>query len=270
MTPFHTPSSQPSRWQRDAFRRLPALLQGGRIPLLLTGVPRRFPRVPFVAAEVLRGAIPRITTVQDTIRQGRRQQRDIWRLGAADDEGQRDATPVHQQAVFAPIFFPDPWGSVPRPLALTGLWSVIHRYSATSRRCCASRRTPSARLATGVQTAQQPATLKNTDGSRSDSQTVLWATPSIECRFEGHTRSRQRLVWRATAFALPRLSVDTPDSGLAAALESTVPLSARRHLRLPMIEPFVCVSCWTTRTAMRFLSIIIYGQVLRKNHDGAY
>ena len=259
MTAFNHPSSQASRWQREAFRCLPTLQQRGRIPLLLTGVPRRFPRVPFVAAEVLRGPIPRITPLQDAIRQGRGQQRDIRRFRAADDEGQWDATPVHQQAALAPIFFPDPSGSVRRPLALTGLWSASHRYSARSRQCCASHHTPSARLATGAQTIPPPATLKNTDGSRLDSQTVLWATPSIERRFEGHTRSRQRLVWRATAFVLPRRSVDTPDSGRAAALESMVPLSARRHLRLPMIEPFVCVSCWTTRTAMQFLSIIIYG-----------
>ena len=125
MTAFNHPSSQASRWQGEAFCRLPALLQSGRIPLLLTSVPRRFPRVPFVAAEVLRGAIPWVTTVQDPICQRRGQQRDIRCLGPADDEGQRDATPVHQQAVLAPIFFPDLSGSVRRPLARTGLWSAI-------------------------------------------------------------------------------------------------------------------------------------------------
>jgi hypothetical protein len=63
----------------------------------------------------------------------------------------------------------------------------------------------------------------------------------------------------ATASVRLRVGVDIPGSGRAAAWEFMVPLSARRHLRLPMIEPFVWVSCWTTRTAMRFLSIIMYG-----------
>jgi hypothetical protein len=243
MTTFHHPSSQPSRWQREAFRRLPTLQQRGRIPLRLTGLPRRFSCVPFVAAEVLRSSIPRIASVQDTRRQGRRQPRDIWRFRAADDEGQRKATPVHQQAALAPIFFPDPWGSVPRLPALTGLWSAIHRYSATSRQCRTARHTPSARLATGVRTIQPPATPKNSDESRSDSQTALGATPSIEPRFGGRTRFRQRLVWGATASVLPQGVVDIPGSDRVAAWESTARLSATRHRRLPMIELVVSVSC---------------------------
>jgi hypothetical protein len=31
-------------------------------------------------------------------------------VGAAADEGQRDATLVDEKASLAPIFFPDPWG----------------------------------------------------------------------------------------------------------------------------------------------------------------
>ena len=243
MTPFDNPSSQPSRWQREAFRRLPALLQGRRIPLFLTGVPRGFPRIPFVAAEGLRGAIPRSAPLQDASRPRRGQQRPIWRLGAADDEGQRDATPVHQQAARAPLFFPDPWDWAPRPLAPTAPSSASRQGSARSRRYRASRHTPSARLATAFRTALPPATLKNTGESHWDSQTVLWATPSIASRFGGRTRFRQRLVWGARASVRPRRSVDIPDSGLVAAWESTAQLAATRYLRLPMIERVVSVSC---------------------------
>jgi len=259
MTAFHHPSSQPRRWQRDAVRRLPALLQGGRIPLRLAGVPRRCPGVPFVAAEVLWGAIPQIAAAQDASLQGRGQQRHIRRFRAADDEGQRDATPVHQETLLAPIFFPDPWGWAPRLLALTEPWSTIRQCSATSRQCPASRHIPLNRLATGLRTGQPPPIPDDSDESRSDSQTTLWARLSIEFQFARRTRSRQRLVLGATASVRLRVGVDIPGSGRAAAWELMVPLSARRPLRLPMIEPFVCVSCWTTRTAMRFLSSIIYG-----------
>jgi hypothetical protein len=87
MTAFHHPLSHPRRWQRDAVRRLPALLHGGRIPLRLAGIPRRCPRVPFVAAEVLGDAIPQIAAAQDASLQSRGQQRHIRRFRAADDEG---------------------------------------------------------------------------------------------------------------------------------------------------------------------------------------
>jgi hypothetical protein len=259
MSTFNYPSSPTSPWQRNPFRRLPTLLQRGRIPLRLTGVPCRFPRISFVAAEIDRDAISRITPLQDALRQRGRQQRNIRRFRAADDEGQRDATPVHQETLLAPIFFPDPWGSGPQFPALTAICSTIHRDFARPRQCCASRHTPSGRLATAVQTIPRPAIPKNIDESHWDSQTALWATLSTECRFEEHTRSPQRLVWRATVSVLLQVGVDIPGSDRAAAWESMVPLSARRHLRLPMIEPFVSVSCWTTRTAIRFLSIIIYG-----------
>jgi hypothetical protein len=243
MTAFHPPSSQASRRQRDTIRGRPTLLQGGRIPLRLTRIPRRLPRVPFVAAEVLWGTIPWIRPLQDAIGQRRGQQRDIRRFRAAHDEGQWDATPVDQQAVLAPIFFPDPWGSVPQLLAPTGPSLTTHQYSARSRRYTTSRRIPSAQPARGAERTRRPATVKNTDESHSDSQTVLWATPSIGSRFGGHRRSRPRLAWGATASVRPRVFVDSPDSGLVAAGVSTAQLSARRHLRLPMIARFVCVSC---------------------------
>ena len=38
----------------------------------------------------------------------------VMRICAAGDERERDANPVDQQASFAPIFFPDPWGWGPR------------------------------------------------------------------------------------------------------------------------------------------------------------
>ena len=44
---------------------------------------------------------------------------DIMLIGSGHDERQRDATAVHQQVSLAPLFFPDPSGCVPPPLAPT-------------------------------------------------------------------------------------------------------------------------------------------------------
>jgi len=250
MTTFNYPSSPTSRWQRNPFRRLSALLQGGRIPLRLTGVPGRRSRRPFVAAERDGNAIPRITPLQDALRQGGRQQRDIRRFRAADDEGQRDATPVDQKTFLAPIFFPDPSDSARRPLGLTGLWSTTHQYSARPRQCCASRHTQPVRLATAVRRSPRPAIPKSTDESHWDSQSALWARLSIESRSVRRTRFRRTLVWRVTVFVRPQASVDILDSGRVVAWESTARLSATSYLRLPMIESVVSVSCWTPPTAM--------------------
>ena len=42
-------------------------------------------------------------------------------VGPGHDDRQGDATPVHQQVPLAPIFFPDPSGCAPQPLAPTAL-----------------------------------------------------------------------------------------------------------------------------------------------------
>ena len=240
MTAFDHPSSQPSRRERDAFRRLRALLQGGRIPLRLTGAPRRFPRVSFVAAEVLWGVIPENAAAQDASRQGRGQQRDLRRLGAAHDERPRDATPVHQQAALAPIVFPDPWGSVPQLLARVARWSALHRDAASPRRCPASRHPPSVRLATAVRRSLPAATPKNTGESRSDCRSVLWATLSIGSRCGGRRRSRQTPVGAARVSARHPACGDIPAAGRAVAWESTARPSAKNSRRFPMSERVSC------------------------------
>ena len=43
--------------------------------------------------------------------------RDVMSIGSCHDERQRDATAVHQQVALAPLFFPDPSGCAPQPLA---------------------------------------------------------------------------------------------------------------------------------------------------------
>ena len=42
---------------------------------------------------------------------------DVMSIGPGHDERQRDATAVHQQVSLASLFFPDPSGWVPQPLA---------------------------------------------------------------------------------------------------------------------------------------------------------
>jgi hypothetical protein len=62
-------------------------------------------------------------------------------VGPAGDERQRDVTRVHQQAAFAPIFFPDPWRWVPRIPTLAALCPWPHPRPASVRRYPPSRRT---------------------------------------------------------------------------------------------------------------------------------
>ena len=81
----------------------------------------RIALVSSIGAEILRLLGVRFWPRQHRSVQGGLQQLHIMYVGSAGDERQRDATRVDQQTSFAPIFFPDPWGSVPRirwPMAL--------------------------------------------------------------------------------------------------------------------------------------------------------
>jgi hypothetical protein len=77
--------------------------------------------VSSIGAEILRLFGVRFRPRQRRSVQGGLQQFHVMHVGSAGDERQRDATRVDQQTSLAPIFFPDPWGSVPRirwPMAL--------------------------------------------------------------------------------------------------------------------------------------------------------
>ena len=81
----------------------------------------RLALVSSIGAEILRLLGVRFRPRQYRSVQGGLQQLHVMHVGSAGDQRQRDATRVDQQTSLAPIFSPDPWGSVPRirwPMAL--------------------------------------------------------------------------------------------------------------------------------------------------------
>jgi len=198
MTTFNLPSSSPSRGQRHAFGGFSTWLQGGRIPLLLTGLPGRFAGIPCIPAQILRERRQRLRSPQYPGVQGLWKQGHSRRLRPADDERYGDSTPVHQPTARAPIFSPEPWDSGQRPLGREGPWTASHQCSATSRRSRASRHIPSAPPARGDEKNQRVARLKNRDEWHVGCQTALSAGLSSGSRCGVHTRFRQTPAERAT------------------------------------------------------------------------
>ena len=222
------------------FRRPSALRQCWRRPCRRRGVPRRGARVPVVAAQVFRP--DRRLHPQDASRQRLGQQRHLRRLRTADDQRQRDATRVDQQAALAPVFFPDPWDWGRRHPAPEERCSTSHHCVAMSTRCQPTHHIRRGRPARAAQRTRRPASVRHADGWRWDCRTVLWATPSIGCRFARQRRSRQRPVEAVTVSVPLRASGHIPDVDHVAARESAVRLSAKTHPKRAMMESSVFVS----------------------------
>jgi hypothetical protein len=111
-----------------------------------------------------------------------------------------------------------------------------------SRRSPASRHIPSDRLARGAGTIPRLAIVKNSDGSRSDSQTVPLIGLSTGCRSVTQTGSRQTLAEQVRVSALRLFSVDTPAWDHVAVLESTALRRAKTRRIIPMSEDAVFCS----------------------------
>lgn len=90
---------------------LPAGFYMGLVIAPLDLLVRRLTSIGSIGAQALHRPLG---SHEDDGIQGRRQQFDIMHVGPAGDKRERDATPVHEQAAFASIFFPDPWGWPPR------------------------------------------------------------------------------------------------------------------------------------------------------------
>ena len=242
MTPFNRPPSSPSRRFWDAVCRRATLLQRGGVAFVLSRLPGHLAGVPFIPAQILRREGIHLGSSNDSRRQRLRQQRNIRRLCAADDERQRDATSVHQETPLAPIFFPDPWDSAPRLRAPTALCSTSRQYSAISRRYMTSHHTPRGRPARGVQRSRRPANARNADEWRWDSQIGRRATPSIECRFAAHRRCRRRPAEEARACGQLLVCEHRPGADRAGVPESAAQHAATTPRRRPRMERSVFVS----------------------------
>ncbi len=159
---------------------------------------------------------------------GRLQQLDVMHVGSADDERQRDATAVGQQAALAPIFPPGPSGSVQRTRWQAELFPWPRRCFATPTRCRASHRTRPTPPATGEGKTPPPASPESTGGPRWRCR-IPSATPSTGTPCAAHTRWPKRPDARASACGQPQLCGDTPDLQPARGLESEAPPGSTTH-----------------------------------------
>ena len=269
MTSFNHPASQPSGRQGTPLGRRATLQPGRSIPRLLGGLPRGGARIAFLAAQILRRERQRLGSSDDSRRQRLGHQRHIRRLCAAHDEGQRDATPVDQQAARAPIFFPDPWDSAPRPPAPAAPCSTFRQCFAMSKQSPTSRHIRSAPLARASRKSQPPASAKNGDEWRWNCRTVPWATPSIGCRFARQRRSRQRPVEAGTVSVPLRASGHIPAVDHVAARESAVRLSAKTHPKRAMMESSVFVS-WRESLVYSAIFVNHYLGIYSNKNDNEY
>ena len=91
----------------------------GHVPQFYHGLPGSAPVIAFIRTEMVPAFLPWPGPLDDDVFQGRFQQLHIMPIRSADDEGERDATTVDEQASFGPIFFPDPSGWAQRILTPT-------------------------------------------------------------------------------------------------------------------------------------------------------
>ena len=101
-------------------------------------------------------------TLDDDAIQGRRQQLDVMRVGAADNDGERNPFLIRQQAALAAFFFPDPSGFCPQIPTPKVLSPSPHRGSAIPRQCLPFHRIPADLFAITVQINRRPPSRENT------------------------------------------------------------------------------------------------------------
>jgi len=154
----------------------------------------------------------------------------VMRVCAADDERERDANSVDQQASFAPIFFPYPWGWGQRIRSQVVPCASRRRYSASSMQWLPSRRTQPIQLATDEERSPTPATSGSANVQHWRCHTRV-EEPSIGnlCA----TRKQWQRRSDAAAWACGRHLVceNRPDPLTAATEESMAQLSPKTRLK---------------------------------------
>ena len=201
----------------------------------------RTPCITFVRTQVLSPAAADFWAHDHNAVQSDRQQFDIMPVGPADDKGQRDASPVDQQAALAAFFSPDPWGLLPPPLpAPAVLCLASHQCFATPRQSPPFHHTRPNRPATGPGKIPVHASVENACARNWRCRTIE-AAPSTGSRCAAHKQCRRRFDGR------PRASVrHRDDAGNACGLGATAVgepgagRAARVHRKLPTIEFWPC------------------------------
>src|SRR5208283_5893987 len=134
----------------------------------------------------------------------------------------------------APIFFPDPWDSVPHTLGPEGLSPGPHRCFARPRQCPLDHRTQPAPTATAPERNLHAATVENVCGSRSRCR-IPWARPSTDIPCVAHIQWPRRSGAPASVSSRPPASVYTFGLSTAVERQSAVRLSPKTRRILPKI-----------------------------------
>jgi len=154
----------------------------------------------------------------------------VMRVCAAGDERERDANPVDQQASFAPIFSPDPWGWGPRIRSQVVLCASRRRYSAISTRWLPSRHTRPDRLATDEERSPPAATSESANGLHWRCQTRVGEL-SIGSLCATRRRWRRRSGAATSACGRHQACEDKRDPPTAVGEQSTAQPSPKTHPR---------------------------------------
>ena len=157
------------------------------------------------------------------------QLRDIMPVGSGHDERQRDATTVHQQMAFAPVFFPDPLDLGPRWIAPVALSSSHRQCFAIARRCLQHRRTRQVQLSKELQRGLLSPIQESGHGSRWRYRNVQPGALSIGNRFSTRKRCPRRPVADLSADGHLPLCVGRFDPLIAGVSVLTVRLASKNH-----------------------------------------
>ena len=241
----------------------PALPHVRRITSGLHGFRGRTPRITFVRTQVLSPAAADFWAHDHNAVQSDRQQFDIMPVGPADDKGQRDASPVHQQAALAAFFSPDPWGCCPPPPVPAALCLGSHQCFATPRQSLPFHHTRPTLPATGPGKTPARASVESVCEPNWRCRTI-WAAPSTGSQCAAHKQCRRRFDGR------PRASVrHRDDAGNACGLGATAVgepgagRAARVHRKLPTIEFWPCRQHITMlETTQLYLRISSYSAIM--------
>lgn len=158
-------------------------------------------------------------------------------LGAAHDNRERDAMTVHQQAAFAPFFFPDPLDFYPQPPEPRALSEGNRLCFAIPTQSLPFHRIPPIRFSKAHGKNRPFPIPKNTYESNSRFQIGIWVWLSIEFPFAEQNKSLQKLVEQEAASGHHQVFCDKPAMDRVAVEVLAVPLWPRMHPTPPRNTP---------------------------------
>ena len=219
---------------------LSALPHMRRVTTPFHGLRGGTPCIALVRTQVLPPAAGGFGTHDHNAIQGDRQQFDIMPIGSADDKGQRDASPVHQQAALAAFFSPDRWGCCPPLPVPVALCLASHQCFAIPKRSLPSRHTRPNQPATAPGRIPVRASVENACEPNWHCR-MTWAAPSTGSQSAAHKQCRRRFDGRPTVCDHRRDAAGNADvPGAAAVWEPMARRCAKVRRILPKIAIWPC------------------------------